>query len=36
MLEIPKIISTNTLESFLVVFRNLNTNYTITQDFYNT
>jgi hypothetical protein len=36
MLEIPEIISTNTLESFLVVFRNLNTNYITTQDFYNT
>jgi hypothetical protein len=27
---------TNALESFLVIFRNLDTNYTITQDFYNT
>jgi hypothetical protein len=27
---------TNTLESFLAVFRNLDTNYTATQDFYNT
>jgi hypothetical protein len=27
---------TNTLESFLAVLRNLDTNYTATQDFYNT
>jgi hypothetical protein len=27
---------TNALESFLAVFRNLDTNYIITQDFYNT
>jgi hypothetical protein len=27
---------TNTLEFFLVVFRNLDTNYITTQDFYNT
>jgi hypothetical protein len=27
---------TNALESFLAVFRNLDANYIITQDFYNT
>jgi hypothetical protein len=27
---------TNALESFLVVFRNLDINYITTQDFYNT
>jgi hypothetical protein len=36
MLEIPEVMGTNTLESFLAVLRNLDTNYTITQDFYNT
>jgi hypothetical protein len=36
MLEIPKIIGTNTLEFFLVVLCNLDINYIITQDFYNT
>ena len=36
ILEILEVISTNALESFLAVFRNLNTNYTTTQDFYNT
>jgi hypothetical protein len=36
VLEILEVISTNTLEFFLAVFRNLNTNYATTQDFYNT
>jgi hypothetical protein len=36
VLEIPEVIGTNILESFLVVFRNLDTNYITTQNFYNT
>jgi hypothetical protein len=36
MLEISKVMGTNALEFFLAVLRNLDTNYTATQDFYNT